>query len=445
MGSAPMIARPSRFPAMAAFLFAAAVACATAVPARADDADSSLAATTLPPWNPPRAVPASAPWETVVRFPGRLASLPIAALGQATRCGLLAAEQGFYVQRVLYFFRGVPVPIGAGPAGLGDRTGLGAGVHIAPPLGPVKLEALFDASLKSYTRGRASFGVPAVKVTYAIDQRPNERFFGFGMDTHKGDEGRYGLKQERVALQLAARRGKPNETRETVAAWAGPRWSRLTQGFGSDDVSIVKRFPGLVTGTLERQIEHLTYGARAEIDRRGGAPHWSHGWRASAEAERFDRPLVASPSRAGSQFTRYQYLAEAGVSAGRDPRTVRLTLQVTDNEMISAPARFLVSDFARLGGASGLAGFEPHRFHDLDAMNLRAAYIWPLAQHFEMDVHGDAGGVFTDLQHELRPNRLRQSAGLALRGRTATAVIMRLGLDASPETTRFVFSMGTER
>src|SRR5262249_50035949 len=97
----------------------------TTTPVVAAASANPLATNTARPWNPPHVIGASEPWEAVVRFPGRLVSLPIAALGEGTRRLLLAAEQDFYVERVLHFFRGVPVPFSVGPAGLGDRTGFG--------------------------------------------------------------------------------------------------------------------------------------------------------------------------------------------------------------------------------------------------------------------------------------------------------------------------------
>jgi len=248
-----------------------------------------------------------------------------------------------------------------------------------------------------------------------------------------------------VGIDGASALRGPLGPRERFQAWIGPRWSRTTQGYGSDERSIAEVFPGFVARTLDREIEHLTYGARLELDHRRGIPHWSAGWRLAAGVERFDRPFVASPGRTGAQFNRYNYLAEAATSFFRDPRTVRLTLTVTGNERGSNVERFLVSDLARAGGSSGLAGFEPHRFHDFDALNLRAAYVFPLSQHLEFDVHGDAGGTFPDLQADLKPNRLRQSAGFALRGRTATSVVATIGFDVSDEAARFVFSMGPER
>ena len=432
---------------LAALLLLAPARAAVAATAPADSAAASLEPTALPPWNPPHPIGASEPWEAIVRFPGRVVSLPLAAVGQLTRKGLLAAEQDFYVQRVLYLFHGVPVPFGVGPAGLGDRTGFGVGAVIPPLPGPVHFEGLFDVSTLSYTRARVRLHAGVAMAEYDIDQRPAERFFGLGMDASEDDEGRYGLHQERAVVGIDAASPLRGFTapRERFTAWIGPRWSRTTQGYGSDERSIAEVFPGFLGETLDRQIEHLTYGARLEADHRGGAPHWSHGWRASAEVERFDRPLAASPSRTGAQFTRYRYLVEAAGSFMRDPRTLRLTLAVTDNEPGSGADRFLVSDLARLGGSNGLAGYEPHRFHDLDAMNLRAAYVFPLSQHFEFDLHGDAGGTFASLPDDFRPNRLRQSAGFALRGRTARSVVAQLGFDFSPESARFVFALGGER
>jgi len=432
---------------LAAFLLLAPARASFAATAPADSASASLEPTSLPPWNPPHPIGASEPWEAIVRFPGRVVSLPLAALGQATRKGLLAAEQDFYVQRVLYLIHGVPVPFGVGPAGLGDRTGFGVGAVIRPTLAGVHFQGLFDVSTLRYTRARVHAQGGVVMAEYDIDQRPAEHFFGLGMDASEDDESRYGLHQERAlaGIDVASKQRGFTDPRERFTTWIGPRWSRTTQGYGGDERSIAEVFPGFLGGTLDRQIEHLTYGARLEADHRKGAPHWSHGWRASAEAERFDRPFASSPSRTGAQFTRYRWAAEAAGSFWRDPRTVRLTLAVTDNELGRGADRFLVSDLARLGGSNGLAGYEPHRFHDLDAIALRAAYVFPISEHFEFDLHGDAGATFASLQDDFRPNRLRQSAGFALRGRTARSVVAQLGFDFSPESARFVFGLGGER
>ena len=69
----------------------------SATPALSGSVDSTYAGTdlrasTARPWNPPRAVPAAEPWESVLRFPGRIISLPLSALGRATDLGLLHVD-----------------------------------------------------------------------------------------------------------------------------------------------------------------------------------------------------------------------------------------------------------------------------------------------------------------------------------------------------------------
>src|SRR5262245_30888012 len=49
--------------------------------ANAAASDTSLATSTAPPWNPPTPVAASEIWETAVRTPGIILSLPFVGLG----------------------------------------------------------------------------------------------------------------------------------------------------------------------------------------------------------------------------------------------------------------------------------------------------------------------------------------------------------------------------
>src|SRR5262245_49056104 len=62
------------------------VPAATAAVAAAPD--TSLAPSTAPPWNPPAPVAASEAWETVVRTPGIILSLPLVGLGHVAKSGL---------------------------------------------------------------------------------------------------------------------------------------------------------------------------------------------------------------------------------------------------------------------------------------------------------------------------------------------------------------------
>src|SRR5207247_1229421 len=77
-------------------------------------------------------------------------------------------------------------------------------------------------------------------------------------------------------------------------AWVGPRTLVLANGRDSRKESLEERFPSLGATLLGARVEHLVYGARLERDTRSGAPHWTRGWRAGFEPERFhDLDLAA--------------------------------------------------------------------------------------------------------------------------------------------------------
>src|SRR5262245_61239512 len=71
-------------------------------PAHAQDSTQArpLAATTAPPWNPPRPIPNAEAWETAVRAPGIAASIPFALLGQGMKGVLIFAEEHDVVPKV---------------------------------------------------------------------------------------------------------------------------------------------------------------------------------------------------------------------------------------------------------------------------------------------------------------------------------------------------------
>src|SRR5436309_391386 len=99
----------------------------------ADSTLDRLAPTASPPWNPPRAISRAQPWETIVRAPGRLVSAPISVLGMGVKQGLIFVEDNDVVPKVnaqvsVLLNYGVV----AGPASLGDHTGLGAEVGLNP-------------------------------------------------------------------------------------------------------------------------------------------------------------------------------------------------------------------------------------------------------------------------------------------------------------------------
>jgi len=437
---------PGALAALLGLLVAARIAGAQAV---SDTAASGLGPTSAPPWNPPRAIPSAEAWETAVRLPGRIVSLPISGLGWLTRNGLLKAEENYLVPRALFLLAVLPATgIAASPASLGDRTGIGGKLLFDPPLPGWPLLVELSGSTRAYSASRVAQRFGPAALEYANDWRPRDRFFGLGLQSSEHDSTHYAWQRETARLRLDWPLSPPGArpARVRASAWAGPRSVVVGHGSGGESTPTELRFKALAGPTLNRRFEHLTYGARAALDFRGGVPHWSHGWRLSLAAERFDKPLrsfkLHTPRTTGAQFTRYALDAEAGVSFMRDPRTLRLAFHAVDNELSAGPAPFVIPDLARLGGADGLAGFEPHRFHDLDAMVLRLSYIFPLAQHYEFDLHAEAGGVYPDMQHDAHLDTMKGSYGAALRPRGKTMPFAALGVEWSGEAVRFRYSVG---
>lgn len=101
-----------------------------------------------------------------------------------------------------------------------------------------------------------------------------------------------------------------------------------------------------------------------------------------------------------------------------------------------------IYDLAALGGGRGLYGFEPGRFKDVDMLVGQVSYLFPLAQHFELEMHTELGNVYRDLFEGPTWTSLRQSYGVYLRPRTNAVPLGFVGVDWSNEGVRFRFSIG---
>jgi hypothetical protein len=425
-----------------------ALAADSATPPDSGAHGSDLGPTTDVPWNPPAPVSGSEPWETALRLPGQIASFPLVGLGYAARHTMLEVERASLVPRVIYLAQVLPRSgLYLMPASLGDRTGLGVTASVAPARLGRALSVSTSVSTRHYSSSRVAASLGPAEAEYGYDWRPEERFFGLGLRTSDEETSVYAAQSEHLKLTVRypwSREGPA--PRAQVRAWAGQR--RMVERTGREDeiASYDQTFPG-VAGALDRRIRHWVYGVGASLDRRAGAPHWSRGYRLAAAVDRFDKPEVidgtpASPADPPPQFTRARYQAEWGFSFMRDPRTVRLAATAVDQRLSQGSGEPLVPDLATLGGSQGLAGFEAGRFHDLDALALKASYIFPLAEHFELDVHVEGGGVYRDLWNDARLNGLRGSYGAALRPRLKSAPLGSVGVDWSAEKVRIRYSIG---
>lgn len=293
-----------------------------------------------------------------------------------------------------------------------------------------------------YTRARVRAGRPQLFAEYVSNWRSSDEFYGLGPAAAPEEDSRFASKEERgtIAGRVPLARGE-HAWRPSLEAWAGLRRMRELPGRElGDDPSIEARFPDRARD-LDVAVSHAFGGARLELDGRAGAPHWSRGARVALAAERFEA-RDAEGARDAASFTRTTLDAEAGASFRRDPRTLRLRVRATHLAGADTGAVLLLGDHALLGGSAGLEGFDPYRYRDRDAVLARLTYLFPLAQHFEMDLHAEWGSVMDDLFSDARLDRLEHSFGVALRPRTTVAPLGALGVDWSREAVRFSFSIG---
>lgn len=422
--------------------------------AAAAEGDSSapggLGPTTAVPWNPPKAMSGAEPWETALRLPGQIVTLPLTGAGYLMRNGLLKVEASNLVPRIVYLLQVVPqAGLYATPASLGDRTGLGGTLCYAPTwIGQKRAISLeLSGSTRKYSSTRFGASLGPASAEYRYDWRPQERFYGIGNESSRDDTSNYAAQAERAQVALSFPfSDEPH--RSSIRTWVGQR--RMTERTGREEdedvLSLEQRFP-LLAGALNDRVEHLVYGAGAVLDRRAGRPHWSHGYRLAANVERFDQPTVtgdppSGPALAPPQFTRVRYEAEVGFSFMRDPRTIRLKACAVDQTFSAGSGPLLIPDLATLGGGEALAGFEAGRFRDVDALALKASYIFPLAEHFEFDLHAELGGVYEDVWSAPRLNQFARSYGVALRPRMNSGPLGTIGVDWSTEMVRFHYSLG---
>ncbi len=409
---------------------------------------SGLAPSSQPAWNPPAPQAEAQPWEQALRLPGRILSLPLYAIGKGARSGLLVVETTSLVPRTRAFLAHLPrVGVYVTPASLGDRTGLGGALELRPAFLGRRLGAEFSGSTRNYGRVHVDLTAGPLTVDFLSEWRPEDQFFGLGPDSREEDRSEYAAQQTRARASLAypPARAKGRPPRAQVSTWIGQR-ELATRGGRGRNPSFEERFPSLGADLLDRVSHHLNYGWSGYVDLRRGRPHWTHGLRAEAGVERFDRlegrALAVWPSpRPGAQFTRYRAAIATGFSFMRDPRTIRLSARATHQE-VSGGTPMQLADLSTLGGSRGLRGFEPGRFHDLDLLVGEIAYVFPLAQHVELEVHGELGNVYGDVLEDPTWRSLRTSYGVQLRPRTPLAPLGMLGVDWSRETVRLRYSIG---
>jgi hypothetical protein len=407
---------------------------------------TGLEATTTAPWTPAHPVGSERGWESAVRLPLRVVTFPLTALGKGLEGTMASVEETNLVPRLTVSIASLPqAGILIGPASLGDDTGLGGEIGFKPPQLSGVFAAELSGSLERYTRTRIGLGMGPLQAFYLYDWRPREDFYGFEMDSDLGTITSYALRSQTFALSLAYpwRLVNGKQPRNQMRVWGGPRESTMRRGRAGN--SFDETFPELAELRDKRQ-EHFRYGARLTTDHRSGTPHWGHGARVLLEAERYegntnDALAIRSGNTNAPSFSRFSGEFEGGVSFRRDPNTLRLELRAVDQVGDSGDSGYLLSDLMVLGGSSGLAGFEPGRFHDVDLLVGKLTYLFPLTRNLEFDMHAEAGGVFRNLK-DADVGAFATCYGLALRPRTDAGPLATIGVDWSNESVRIRYTFG---
>jgi hypothetical protein len=417
----------------------------SAAPATAPD--TSLAPSTAPPWNPPAPVDASETWETVVRTPGIVLSLPLVGLGWAAKSSLSYVESKNLLPHLeaLIFFQG-KTGLSVLPAAFGDRVGFALGVGYRPPQLPW-LSARVAGSTGQYNLANVGLGPRWLRAEYESMWRSKDQFFGIGLDAQKSAVSTYASQTQTARLALEKNWGSRTRGRPVFgfAAWAGGRDMVLLDGRDPVKPGIAEVHPVQASELLGIHVEHLIYGGQVALHRRNGSPHWTQGYGLSVRVDRFDEPIegfvLHAPHTPGDQFLRVTYEGQGGISFWRDPRTIRLAVRVVDQTIGSSAGIFILPDLAKLGGQDGLVGYEPGRFQSTDAAVAKLSYIFPLGRYVEVDAHTEAGGVYADLR-DLRGSTLKHSYGTALRIRSTKRLLAGFGFNWSAESLRFSFQIG---
>jgi len=438
---------------------------AAAPPAEADaTASDDFAPSSDPPWNPSEPMPRRRGWEQAILLPQRIVTYPLSMLGSGSDWLLQKFEKTNYFSRLgalddpIKRRAMVPYPpkrfgFEIGPARLGDHTGLGGRFMVKAPVFSGRWRSLAFAehspSTSHYHETRLGLSGDLGAIEYDYDWRPQDRFYGIGMETSEDGISNFATQydQVRLTLQYAWNRREDNRPRSNLAIWVGPRSAVTKSGREAGVPSLEQIYPDLVASTFKQRHDHFIFGGRLSTDWRSGIPHLTSGWRFLVQSERFDEPHgvvgLHTNQGAGAQFTRTQLELESMWSFMRDPRTIRVLGRIVDLAVSNGLEKMEVLDFARLGGSRvGMSGFSAGRFHDLDAVYARIMYIFPLVRRLEMDVHAETGQVTSDLWRNSRFDKLEFSSGFMLRARTGTRPIGRIGLDFSHEGVHLRYSLG---
>lgn len=335
--------------------------------------------------------------------------------------------------------------------GLGDGSGFGAGVYLSTADRLSKNYKLFfstHGTTKAYTEtlagaefapqsfagGRLRFDVVA-----RHRLRPQENFWGLGMNSSRGDRTTYGLTESGIRAESSVRVAR----RLKIGALIDYSTSTVTDGRNRRFATISERFNTDITPGFGSRTALVGAGLFAEYEGRDepGNPHAGY-------YARFAATSNDSIGRGDFGFVNYSLDARAYVPLATKRRLLAFRLLGDFND---AKGNSLVplQHLARLGGSDTLRGYDTHRFHARHAVHATIEYRYQIASTFAKDgssgidavAFTDAGQVF-DRHSEFSFKNVRATWGGGLQFSSKRSTVFRILYARSPEGSRVFFTFG---
>ena len=367
--------------------------------------------------------------------PLRFVFYPFHLVNSGMESGLVSFEKHNMRERLNYWTeylrqRGAAVSIG----GLGEGTGIGLGGSYTMKTGG-KSDLSFLARA-SFTRGYEEFDVrwtnPVGRIQFVLEGsyqwRPQENFYGFGMESLLSDHTKFALRQTwtgargEVALHRRLRLGT-----EYRLAWLYSTSSPNTAYASSGAV-----FPGLPG--FGENVHLQTLGFYADAD--GLKGEYETGGLLHAGASLQD----------GLGESTFQYFSYEGRAEGRLPiaaeRSVLVlqgSLEFTRPRGESGAIQFYL--YPHVGGESTLRGFKLDRFYGKNIFLVTLEYRYKIHPDFQALLFFDEGQVFSRTS-DLSWLNWQRNYGFGFKVMSSRSTIFRMDFGWSSEGYTYHLSWG---
>jgi outer membrane protein assembly factor BamA len=368
-------------------------------------------------------------------------SFPLKAVGSRMERGLVRVETENLLQRFADWQAQLAAKgIEPGVGGMGEGAGFALGTRLTRKnlWGRGAIAGLtVRESFKFYQFYGMDLEVPLharglffrAETNYRV--RPQEDFYGLGIDAPKSARTNYNLQDRTVAVGLGARFTKRIEgllsfgyTSARVFGGSNPRY----QSFGAAQESV----PGAHGG------RYVFYRAAVAMDGRDSTWDPKRGALLRLAAGSYD-------SVNGQDFGwfNYRFEAQAFRPLGDTDHVLAFRLLGDFNdEKGGSQVPFFV--LGRLGGRYSMRGYAVNRFTDLNGMVATVEYryaIWP--KYMDAIAFFDAGQV-AHRTGEFGWSRARTDWGIGFKAKTLRSALLRFDVGFGPEGPRYRFTFSPE-